>query len=187
MTKTGRLLKKPRTSFRVSDHAMERFRERVREDTAHRSHDDLADLLNERIRSSARKVETTDPRCPGQPTTLYAVGSQSESEYVAVVRDETVVTILDDWMAQRNFEDWKPVLAASPFAALANMKLEPPPPDPYLELAKECRELGKKVAALRVRDRALAEEHAACQRELLEAENTLHDKQKELLARITPE
>lgn len=188
MTK-GQLLKKPSKSYRVSEHAMERFRERVDEHTAHRAFDDLADLLNARIKASRRSMDVTDHRCPDEVTTLYELGGQTEAVYVAVVRNATVVTILDEWMAGNNFPEWRPALH-SPFAQqLAKLKIEPPPPpppDPYLELALEVRDLARQVSELRAREQEIAKQHRALNDQIREVSAKLDEKQQELLAFVTP-
>jgi hypothetical protein len=101
------LKKKPRPGLRVSEHAMLRFRERVEEEFLHRSDDDLADLLNDRIRAAVLSCEVVDPRDPGTPTTLHLFETRTGARLVAVVRDKTVVTVLDDWMARNNYPGWE--------------------------------------------------------------------------------
>lgn len=136
--------KTPRLGLRVSEHAMLRFRERVEEEFLHRGHDDLADLLNERIRAATLSREVTDPRAPGAPTTLHLFESRTGMCLVAVVRDKTVVTVLDDWMARNNYPGWEdgsirqPVSAslASPLGdkiralVIVPSASSPPPPPP---------------------------------------------------------
>lgn len=99
--------KTPRLALRVSEHAMIRFRERVEEEFLHRSDDDLSDLLNERIRNAALAREVVDPREPSIPTMLHLFESRTGLKLVAVVRDKTVVTVLDDWMARNNYPGWE--------------------------------------------------------------------------------
>lgn len=101
------LKKTPRRELRVSEHAMIRFRERVEEEFMHRGDDDLADLLNERIRAAVLSCEVVDPRVPGVPTRLHLFESRTGMRLVAVVRDKTVVTVLDDWMARNNYPGWE--------------------------------------------------------------------------------
>src|SRR5262249_35424586 len=96
------LKKTPRRELRVSEHAMLRFRERVEEEFMHRGDDDLADLLNERVRAAVLSCEVVDPRVPGVPTRLHLFETRTGMRMVAVVRDKTVVTVLDDWMARNN-------------------------------------------------------------------------------------
>ncbi len=109
-----RLKKSPRLAFVVSDHAMTRFRERVEEEFTHRGHDDLADLLNTRLRGAGLIRLVVDPREPTLPTTLYLFESRSGERQVAVVRESCVVTVLDEWMAQNNYPGWD----ARPIATL---------------------------------------------------------------------
>jgi hypothetical protein len=173
------LKKTPRRALRVSEHAMIRFRERVEEELLHRGDDDLADLLNERIRAAALSREVVDPREPRIQTTLHLFESRTGMRLVAVVREKCVVTVLDDWMARNNYPGWEggsssPPLAAplasplgdkiralavvpappAPPVALPALPAEPAslpasPPDMYGSLAAECRALGQRLRALR--------------------------------------
>jgi hypothetical protein len=101
------LKKTPRLALRVSEHAVLRFRERVEEEFMHRGDDDLADLLNERIRAAVFSRTVVDPRDPGAATSLHLFESRTGMRLVAVVRDKTVVTVLDDWMARNNYPGWE--------------------------------------------------------------------------------
>lgn len=138
------LKKTPRRELRVSEHAMIRFRERVEEEFIHRGDDDLADLLNERIRAAVLSCDVVDPRVPGVPTRLHLFESRTGMRLVAVVRDKTVVTVLDDWMARNNYPGWedgstappRPAPLASPLGdkirALAVVPSPATPPQPAL-------------------------------------------------------
>ena len=100
------LKKTPRLALRVSEHALLRFRERVEEEFTHRGDDDLSDLLNDRIRVAVLSREVVDPRDPGASTMLHRFETRTGRLLVAVVRDKTVVTVLDDWMARNNYPGW---------------------------------------------------------------------------------
>lgn len=144
------LKKAPKKAFRVSDHALERFRERVDEEFRHRSNDDLADLLNDRMSASDLTRDVTDPRCPDHVTTLYRLHSRTEEMQVAVVRQGVVVTVLDEWMANNNYPNWNS-LVTHPFAKLATVtpiivRDPAPAPDDYISLAHECKRLGFQLA-----------------------------------------
>lgn len=166
------LKKTPRLGLRVSDHAMLRFRERVEEEFLHRSDDDLADLLNDRLRAPVLSREVIDPREPKIPTMLHLFECRTGERLVAVVREKCVVTVLEDWMARSNYPGWEdgtpPAPLGSPLAdkikALAIVPVPvpslPPAPEPsvsvasarpdaYGALAAECRALGQKLRALR--------------------------------------
>lgn len=99
--------KTQRPSLYVSEHALLRFRERMEEEFLHRDDVDLSALLNERIHAAVLSREVIDPREPGIPTKLHLFESRSGKRSVAVVRDKTVVTVLDDWMAQNNYPGWE--------------------------------------------------------------------------------
>jgi hypothetical protein len=108
----------------ISNHAIERFRERVDEEFRHRDDEDLANLLDERLSYAEHNYEVRDPRAPDAITTLRSVACR-HATYYAVVRNETVVTVLDEDMAKNNFDgQWSPVLNA-PFTALRDVKILP--------------------------------------------------------------
>lgn len=111
--------------FTISKHAIERFRERVEEEFMHRSDDDLSNVLDERVYHAESTYQVRDPRAPDEITTLRSVTCRHATFY-AVVRNATVVTVLDEEMARNNFDgQWKTVLNA-PFAALRDLKLPAP-------------------------------------------------------------
>lgn len=106
----------------ISSHALERFRERVDEAFRHRDDSDLGNLLDERVCHAESTYEVRDPREPEAITTLCSVRCHRETCY-AVIRDQTVITVLDEQMAQNNFAgQWSPVLN-TPFAKLRDMKI----------------------------------------------------------------
>jgi hypothetical protein len=94
--------------FTITDHAVERFRERVDEEFRHRDDTDLANLLDERISYAEHNYQVHDHRAPQAVTTLRSVACRNAT-YYAVVRDETAVTLLDETMARNNFDPWTPV------------------------------------------------------------------------------
>ena len=96
--------------FTITDHAVERFRERVDEEFRHRDDTDLANLLDERISYAEHNYQVHDHRAPQAVTTLRSVACRNAT-YYAVVRDETAVTLLDEAMARNNFDPWTPVEA----------------------------------------------------------------------------
>lgn len=187
------LKKAPRLAYRVTDHALERFRERVEEEFTHRSNDDLADLLNERINNAVRSGRVTDPRAPDQPTALYQFECRTGVCLVAVVRGQNVITVLDDWMARSNYPGWD----GSPTASMGTIgssalagklrdvvpvaTLLPPPPDPYLVLAAECRDLAAKVRAGRDQKTTLEQQLLAVIEGLRRDEEEFSGKRERLL------
>lgn len=203
------LKKSPRLAFRVSDHALERFRERVEEEFTHRGNDDLADLLNSRLRASVLVRDVTDPRVPDSVTTLYLFECRTGERLVAVVRDLCVITVLDDWMARNNYPGWD----GSPTAGLGTLgstelgtklraiaPVAPPPApsaaplppaavpsiaDEYLALAAECRDLAAKVRSLREQSEALESQRLAVVNDLRASELDFAAKRERLLALMT--
>ncbi len=90
-------------------------------------------LLDERVHHAESNYQVRDPRAPDDITTLRSVGCR-HATYYAVVRNATVVTVLDEEMARNNFgSQWTPILNA-PFEALRGLKI-PPPPVPVLPAA----------------------------------------------------
>lgn len=101
--------------LRVSDHARDRFRERGGRTLGHLDDNALFIMLEERVRFSAEAAYTVrDPRAPTSITSLQPFEYEKQMLY-AVVRENTVVTILDEQQARNNFDTWEPVLNA-PFA-----------------------------------------------------------------------
>lgn len=201
------LKKSPRIAFRVSDHAMERFRERVEEEFVHRNHDDLSDLLNARLRSAVLVRDVIDPRVPDLVTTLYMFETRAGTRQVAVVRESCVITVLDDWMARNNYPGWDdepiatlgatplgdklraialapaPVLA--PASVLAPTSAAPPPTDEYLVLATECRDLAARGRDLCEQRDVLTEQLRALSVEIQEVEGAFAAKRDRLLTLMT--
>jgi hypothetical protein len=197
------LKKTPRIAFQVTDHALERFRERVEEEFVHRSNDDLADLLNARISSAVRSANVVDPRAPDKVTTLYLFECRTGKSLVAVVRDQHVITVLDDYMARTHYPGWD----GSPTAGLGTIgstvigsKLRdvvpvvPVPPsvlprapesDAYLVLAAECRALAAKMRALREQKSLLETQLIAATEALQRDEAEFATKRERLLTLMT--
>ncbi len=93
----------------ISEHAIERFRERVDEEFRHRDDEDLANLLDERLSYAEFTYQVDDPRAPNAVTTIRSVACR-HATYYAVVREDTAITVLDEEMAHNNFDPWIPVL-----------------------------------------------------------------------------
>lgn len=108
--------------YAISKHAVERFRERVDEEFRHRDDEDLSNLLDERVHHAESTYEVRDPRAPDETTTLRSVACR-QATYYAVVRNATVITILDEEMARNNFS-----FMNTPFAALKDLKIPTLPP-----------------------------------------------------------
>ena len=113
--------------YTISKHAIDRFRERVDEEFRHRDSDDLANLLDDRVHHAETTYEVRDPRAPDEITTLRSVGCR-HATYYAVVRNDTVVTVLDEDMARNNFNGQWATVMNTPFKALRDMKLPPAAP-----------------------------------------------------------
>ena len=94
--------------FTISEHAVERFRERVDEEFRHRDDNDLANLLDERLSYAEHTYQVHDPRAPQAVTTLHSVACR-HATYYAVMRHDTAITLLDEHMAHNNFDPWTPV------------------------------------------------------------------------------
>jgi hypothetical protein len=88
--------------FQISSHAIERFRERVDEEHFARPDHDLMNLLDERIQSASRKQDVIDHSYKGTLSTIYFVESRKGQGSLAVVRDNTCVTLLDEDMLEVN-------------------------------------------------------------------------------------
>lgn len=112
-----------RLTYRISLHALQRFRERVDDEYASRDDDDLINLFDEKLRFAEKKHDVRDPRAPGEVTTLYELSTRKAGTFYAVVRQDTAVTVLDEDMVKSNFaEQFKPILHL-PFAGLKDLKL----------------------------------------------------------------
>jgi hypothetical protein len=171
-------------SFAISKHAIDRFRERVDEEFRHRDDDDLGNLLDERVRHAESNYQVRDPRAPDEITTLRSVACK-HATYWAVIRDQTVVTVLDEEMARNNFQGQWAVVLNTPFAALRDLKLSVAPPAasvpkpvpaPAPEVpADPLAEAGVAYARARKRKHACAENVARLQAELERADVELRD------------
>jgi len=115
----------------ISDHAIERFRERVDEEFRHRDDEDLANLLDERLSYAEFTYQVHDPRAPAAITTIRSVACR-HATYFAVVREDTAITVLDEEMAHNNFDPWIPVLITP-----AGLKVLTPPRLPALPAAPQ--------------------------------------------------
>lgn len=177
---------------------MERFRERVEEEFSARSDDDLADLLNDRLRVAAIVREVTDPREPEVPTTLYLFESRTGARQVAVVRSLVVVTVLDEWMARNNYPGWDVEPSLGTIGGVMGGALRnvvpvqpvlsspaPPPRDEYLTLAAECRDLAARTRMLREQKTALEARLLAVTADLAAGEASFGSKRDRLLALMT--
>lgn len=166
--------------YTISKHAIERFRERVDEEFRHRDDEDLANLLDERVHHADTNHEVRDPRAPDEVTTLRSVSCR-DATYYAVVRNATVVTVLDEEMAKNNFDgQWKPILN-NPFGVLRDLKLAPTtPPAPVTPsvsdpepAADPLAEAGVAYARARRRKHECAEAVATLRAELERAAEAL--------------
>jgi hypothetical protein len=111
--------------YNISTHALERFRERVEEDMKCRSNFDIGNALDEKVKQSRQHHTVRDPRAPEEVTKLHEIEVRSGT-YYAVVRNDTVVTVLDETMVKTNFEmaNWKPTMNA-PFTRESLQAVQP--------------------------------------------------------------
>ena len=187
------LKKSQRLAFRASDHALERFRERVDEEFTHRSSDDLADLLNARLRSALLVRDVTDPRMPEAVTTLYLFECRTGARQVAVVRESCVVTVLEEWMAGstpvgntlRALRALAPAQPSLPSPSLSPSPVPAGPSDEYLVLAAECRELAARSRSQREQKAVLEERLRVVTDELQASEEAFASKRERLLVLMT--
>lgn len=105
----------------ITKHAIERFRERVDEEFTSRSDGDLGNLLDERVKHSEDRTVVTDLAECDQPTIVHAISNRNGKRYYAIVRDMSVITVLDEHMLELNFSSgrWKKGGFNTPFAAAA--------------------------------------------------------------------
>lgn len=164
--------------FGVTAHAIERFRERVDEEFAHRPDVDLGNLLDERIRQAeAEEITDTVGVKDGSPAMIYKIQNRSGAQsYYAIVRGNVVVTVLDESMLEKNFATgaWlRPKTINQPFRGLATLPIavsRPPAPVEVITTltttapAPAHETLGatyaKALAALEQAQRAVAISHA---------------------------
>lgn len=90
-------------TYDVRLHALERFRERVDEDVKARSNHDLSNLLDEKVCQAQNVYTVRDPRAPEALTKLHEIDLRS-GIYYAVVRDNAVITVLDEHMVKDNYD-----------------------------------------------------------------------------------
>lgn len=111
--------------FQISAHAIERFRERVDEEFAHRPDPDLMNLLDERICNAKRSEDVIDHHYRDTPSKVYVIESRKGQLALAIVRENTCVTVLDEDMLEANVAkgSWSRRPINTPFAeALAGVK-----------------------------------------------------------------
>ena len=171
-------------AFTISKHAIDRFRERVDEEFRHRNDDDLGNLLDDRVRHAESNYQVRDPRAADAITTLRSVACKHETLW-AVIREQTVVTVLSEEMARNNFQDQWAVVLNTPFAALRDLKLPvvAPPPKPApapaavttAAPADPLAEAGVAYARARKRKHACAEAVARLTAELERADVELRE------------
>lgn len=124
ISRTDRTPRNYERKFRISQHALDRFRERVDAEFIHRDDQDLGNMLDEKMRHSQERHQVVDPRAPDAATYLYTIEMRTRGTFYTVVRDDTAITVLDPDMARRNFPAvWKPMSINTPFKALANLTL----------------------------------------------------------------
>lgn len=118
--------------YLISSHALERYRERV--DHEHIGSPDwfLGDLLDRRLKDTASSdwEPINDKRALGAKSFIVrCLTSRDDAKYYAVIRDNTVVTILSDEMALKNFAEgsWTRIPLNSPFTKAALAGVTPVP------------------------------------------------------------
>lgn len=125
----GKAFKAPKAhhqrKFVISDHAIQRYRERVEAEFKHRSNFDLGNVLDDRIRHCSDFQTVYDTHNGGGETQIYRIEHRDGSHYYAVVRELVVVTVLDAHMIDSNFTNgaWKKGALNMPFnrETLANL------------------------------------------------------------------
>jgi hypothetical protein len=134
--------------FVISAHALERFRQRAEIEHQARSDFDLGNLLDERIRFAESTQTIIDTRAVESTTRVFEMVSRDGHKSYAVVRDMTVITVLEEWQMKANFDNgsWKPgpmnapfspsklrgVVAAKSIAPSVELRRGPPPGVPGL-------------------------------------------------------
>lgn len=110
----------------VSSRSVGAFREVLGRDWIVKSDRDIRDRLLEDLRALTPKWTVTDIHAPHEPTAVFELAAPGGIRY-AVVRDETVITMLSEDQVARNLKgNWIP--AGSTTAAAA------PPPDEASDL-----------------------------------------------------
>jgi hypothetical protein len=128
ISRSSRMTSNYKRKYTISQHALERFRERVDDEYTCRDDHDLMNLLDEKLRGARQKWDVRDPRAPTHVTKLYEISTRKVGVFYAVVRDETAVTVLDKDMAANNFAgQWAPILNL-PFEGLRDFVLPSKPP-----------------------------------------------------------
>lgn len=122
-----------RRKFNVSHHALERLRDRHHDPKSLISHPDvdLFNMIDERIRHCTEKEEIVDHTYGGTPTTIYKLDLEDRGfgRLIAVVRENTCVTLLEERMLDLNLIEKKWTRwSDSPFAVLKNVKPFARPP-----------------------------------------------------------
>ena len=94
----------------LTDHAAHRLRKRVGGKLRNKPHHALRQVITELV-APAPSVEVQDFRGEKHPypTELRAFMSAAGEEFVAVIRGRVVVTVLEGWMADRNFPGWRDI------------------------------------------------------------------------------
>jgi hypothetical protein len=171
--------------FIITGHALQRFRERVEKEFAARSDFDLGNLLDERIRTCGKCQTVEDLRNIDAETRVFEIESRAGDVYYAVVRDDTVVTVLDRRMLEVNFENgsWKRGPMNTPFAKLTlrglvreESAIKPPTslPTPLPSVAHVEPDI---VAAASMRVGAAMVAHTQAQQRIVKLERQLKDAQ----------
>lgn len=165
----------------ISRHAIERFRLRVDEEFKARTDDDLANLLDERIRVSKDRREIIDRSYNNTVSQLVGFENRKGETTYAVIRENTCVTVLTPDIVEGNFKSgqWH-VPMNTPFAAaLENYKpgapARPPAPaavrDQHLERQRETlvNSLGGDLARAELDLARATSRHQAAERDCIAA------------------
>lgn len=139
---------KYRRTFVITEHVLERFRERCEFDVKARAPEDIGNLLDEKLRD-ARALprcirDIRDRKAPDDITQLVEIEMRHELLFV-VMRDNTAVTLVDEAMAAENFKNGKwthvvntpfqvlkhvtPIAKPAPAPAMPSPPLAPTPPE----------------------------------------------------------
>ena len=171
--------------FIISSHALDRFRERVDEELKHRDDHDLGNLFDDRVHHATHTHVVKDPRVPDIPTQLCEISCHRTTDgnpqtvYYAVVRENTVVTLLDEQMARNNFGgQWGTSGGTSmnrPFSALGNLKIPVAPAKEPIAESDPLAEAGIAYARARKQASLCAAAVEQARAELLRAEEAMRE------------
>lgn len=93
--------------FTITNHALDRFRERVDPEHAQLSQDRLREIIDQQLQDNCLDDRSVVDRNDGEMTNLRLMRNRSGAEYVAVIRNRVVITVLERWMAASMYPKWR--------------------------------------------------------------------------------